>query len=143
MNPNVLMFFKELWQRLSIKSPVFFRIVQVFTASLTFAGYIPSMMQRWFGVDVPGHYITLCEDIAKIAMGVCGGSFLTVDPKPVAIMHDGDILKKTDEQKMPFTKMCDERAKQKLKDVPKVAEVVDIKKDEASFATPDDQKKDQ
>jgi len=133
-------FFSELFQRIGTRSPVFFRIIQVFTASLTFAGYIPSMLQQWFAVAVPGNYITLCEDIAKIAMGVCGGSFLTVDPKPVAIMHDGDILKKTDENRMPFTKMCDEKEKQKLKNVPKVAEVVDIKKDEASFAAPEEKK---
>lgn len=134
MNPTILTFFREFFQRLFIKSPMFFRVFQIITASLTFAGYIPSMLQRWFNVEVPGHIITLCEDIAKYATGFFLSAALTAETKPLAVMEDGDVLKKTDEKKLPFTKRHEEKAKEKLSEIPKVAEVVDIEKGEESFA---------
>lgn len=135
MNPTILTFFKEFFQRLFIKSPVFFRVFQVVTATLTFAGYFPSMLQRWFNVEVPGHVITMCEDVAKYATGFFAASALTAQTKPVAIMDDGDVLKKTDDKKLPFTKKCEDKsAKEELAKVQKVPEVVDIKEGEESFA---------
>lgn len=143
MNPSVLEFFREFFQRFFIKSPKFFRIFQFITGSLTFAAYIPSMLQRWFNVEVPGNYITMCEDIAKYSTGFFVSAVLTAETKPAAIMKDGDVLKKTDEKRLPFTKMCEEKEKEKLKEIPKVAEVVAIRKDEASNAVPPEEKKDQ
>jgi len=142
MNPNVLTFFKEFFQRLFIKSPVFFKVFQLVTGSFTFAAYIPAMLCRWFDVDVPQHFINLCEDMAKYSTGFFASTFLTAETKPVAIMNDGDILKKVDEVRLPFTKQCDDRdIRKKLMEVPKVAEVVEMKKDEASYTDPNEAKK--
>lgn len=132
MNPNIMSFFKELIQRISTRSPVFFKILQFFAAGLTFAGYIPSMLQRWLNIEVPGHIITLCEDVAHYATGFFAASSLTAASPAVALKENGEILKQTDEKRLPFTKQCEEKAKEKLTDVPLVAEVVAIKEEESS-----------
>lgn len=103
MSNIALNFFVELWQRLRTKSPTFFRVLQLFSALLTFAGYIPSILQRWFNVEVPGHIITMCEDISKYSAGFLVAASLPVSSTTVAVTTQGEILKKTDETKLPFT----------------------------------------
>jgi len=103
MNSIALNFFVELWQRLKTKSPTFFRVLQLVAALLTIAGYIPSVLQRWFNVEVPGHIITMCEDISKYAAGFLVAAALPVNSEQVAITTEGEILKKTDDKKLPFT----------------------------------------
>ncbi len=96
-------FFIEFFNRLGRKSPKFFRILQLIGASLTFAGYIPSMLQRWFGLEVPGPTITMCEDIAKYASGFFAASLLPATSQVVAQTDEGSAVKVTDEKKFPFT----------------------------------------
>lgn len=103
MSNIALNFFVELWQRLKTKSPTFFRVLQAFAASLTFAGFVPSMLQRWFNVEVPGHVITMCEDIAKYSIGFLAAAALPVNAPQVSVTETGEILKKTDEKRLPFT----------------------------------------
>lgn len=103
MSSIALNFFVELWQRLRTKSPTFFRVLQLFSALLSVAGYVPSMLQRWFNVEVPGHIITMCEDISKYAVGFLAAASLPVSSTTVAVTTQGEILKKTDETKLPFT----------------------------------------
>lgn len=103
MSNIALNFFIELWHRLKTKSPTFFRVLQAFAAALTFAGYLPSMLQRWFNVEVPGHTIALCEDIAKYAIGFLAAASLPVKSPQVSVNEEGKILNKTDEKKLPFT----------------------------------------
>lgn len=114
MSSIALNFFVELWQRLRTKSPTFFRVLQLFSALLTFAGYIPSILQRWFNVEVPGHIITMCEDISKYAAGFLIAASLPVSAQPIAITSEGQMLKKTDETKLPFT--AEKEARQELKE---------------------------
>jgi|GEM_PF-2434415 len=109
----ILNFFTELINRLKSKSPKFFKILQLFAALLTFAGYVPSMLQQWFNVEVPGHIITLFEDIAKYSAGFFAAAFLPTQSTPVAQTTTGDILKTTDEVKMPFTAAAEEKAEAK------------------------------
>lgn len=109
----ILNFFTELINRLKSKSPKFFKILQLFAALLTLAGYVPAMLQRWFNVEVPGHIITLFEDIAKYSAGFFAAAFLPTQSTSVAQTKDGDILKTTDEIKMPFTAAAEVRAENK------------------------------
>lgn len=99
----MLSFFVELFNRLRTKSPKLFQVLQVFAGSLAFAGYIPSMFQRWFNVEVPGHIITLCEDVSKYAAGFFAAVLLPVKTPPVAQTETGAAVEVTDKSKLPFT----------------------------------------
>lgn len=103
MNLQVINFFKEALFRLGTKSPKFFFVLQIFGASLTLAGYIPSMLLRWFNVDVPDHLITMCEDISKYAAGFFLASTFPAISKTVGQTDEGHAIVLTDEKKMPFT----------------------------------------
>ena len=121
INSQLLNFFREAITRIQTKSPKFFFVLQLFGASLTLAGYIPSMLQRWFNVEVPGHLITLCEDIAKYATGFFGASLFAAQAKPVAQTEEGEMLKKVDAEKFPFTALVEKKIEIKsATDVPVV-----------------------
>lgn len=120
---QIISFFIELFNRLRTKSPKIFRVLQLFSASLAFAGYVPSMLQRWLNVEVPGHLITMCEDIGKYATGFFIAAFLPVQPATVAQSETGEAIKVTDETKMPFTAKAESKALEKA--VPP-APVVDV-----------------
>lgn len=109
MSSPLLDFFREFFNRLSERSPKFFRILQLIFACLAVANYIPSMLQRWFNVEVPGHFITLCEDIAKYCTGFFAASFLPVQQKPVAQTEEGKAIIVSDEKKLPFTAKAQEQ----------------------------------
>lgn len=116
----ILNFFTELINRLKSKSPKFFKILQLFAALLTFAGYVPSMLKVWFNVQVPDHTITLFEDIAKYSAGFFAAAFLPTQSKSVAMTEDGDILKTTNEKTMPFTAAAEVKVEEKkVNDLPK------------------------
>jgi hypothetical protein len=120
-------FLRESLNRLFSKSPKFFKIFQLLAAGLTFAGYIPSMLQRWFGIVVPGPTITFCEDVAKYAAGFFAAALLPVAQKPVAQTKEGEAIKVTDEEKMPFTAKAEAKVMEEavppppVKDVPEEA----------------------
>lgn len=69
MNPQVINFFRELLTRLMAKSPRFFYILSVVTGLLSFAGFLPSILQSWFNVELPDNIVTMCKDIAKYTTG--------------------------------------------------------------------------
>jgi hypothetical protein len=117
----IIDFIKEFLSRMTAKSPWFFKILQLFFASLTFAGYVPSMLQRWLNIEVPGHVITLCEDIAKYATGFFVAALLPVKSEPVAVTQQGEVLRKVDEDKLPFTAAKEQAAAQKSDDLPTVS----------------------
>ena len=96
-------FFKELLNRLRTKSPRFFFILQLFGASLTFASYIPTMLERWTTLIVSQQFINFCEDIAKYAAGFTLAALLPAESKPMAMTKEGDVLKKLDSETYPFT----------------------------------------
>lgn len=96
-------FFKEFLNRLRTKSPRFFFILQLFGASLTFASYVPTMLERWTTLIVSQHFINFCEDIAKYAAGFTLAAMLPAESKPTAMTQQGDVLKKLDSGTYPFT----------------------------------------
>lgn len=106
-------FFREMLNRLKTKSPVFFKVLMIVAASLTFAGYLPSALQRWMDVDVPGQMISICEAIAKYATGFLFACGLTVKTPTVGQTTEGSEVKVTDPVAMPFT------AKKEKQDVAK------------------------
>jgi len=119
-NSPVLQFFVELVNRIKSRSPRFFLVLQLFGASLTLAGYIPSMLQQWFNVDVPGNVISMCEDIAQYATGFFVAALLPSQSSAVAKTNDGDILKTTDTTKLPFTANAEIKADdKKTEEIPK------------------------
>lgn len=128
-------FFVELIHRLKTKSPTFFRVLMAFAAILTFAGYLPSMLQRWFNVEIPGNIITMCEDIAKYATGFLIATALPVGAQQVSVTAEGEILQKTDSKALPFTAVKEIKQAEKAGGVlaPQtevVPEVVATKEDE-------------
>lgn len=118
MNPLqiILDFFKEMVNRIGTKSPMFFKVLQVLGASLTFAGYVPSMLQQWFGVDVSGNVINVCETISKYATGFFASSMLAVKSQTVGVTTEGSVVKVTDEKKMPFSAAAEQ--KEAAKEIP-------------------------
>jgi hypothetical protein len=101
-------FFIELINRLRTKSPRFFALLQMFGASLTLAGYLPSILQRWFNAEVPGHVITLCEDVAQYATGFFLAT-LMAKKDTIATAPDGTIVTVTDEKKFPLSAKAEKK----------------------------------
>lgn len=132
MNPQIAAYFREALARLFAKSPMFFTIYKHFMASLTLAGYAPTVLCDYFNVDLQPHFVKLCTDISKVALGCFMTGFLPAASPAVALKENGELLKQTDEKKMPFTKMCEQRQADKLTDKPVVPETVLIKKEESS-----------
>jgi hypothetical protein len=128
-NNMALDFLREFLNRLVTKSPRFFKILQVIFGLLTFVSYVPSMLQRWFGVEVPGSTITLLEDIAKYSAGFFAALLLPVKQVPVAQTPEGEAIKVTDEKKMPFTAKAEAKAIEETVPPPPVKDVPEIPKD--------------
>lgn len=108
-NPTIRDFLIEIWNRLRTKSPKIFRVLQLLGASLTLAGYIPSMLQQWFNVEVSGNFISLCEDVSKYAAGFFAAALLPAKSPPVAQTEEGKAIIVHDEKKMPFTSKVEEK----------------------------------
>lgn len=125
MNPiQVIMdFFKELLNRIKTKSPFFFKILMVFAACLCFLGYLPSALQEWFRVEVPGKMITICENIAKFAMGFFAASGISAKPDVVGQTEGGLEVKVTDHKKMPLTAKAEQREVAKKVPPPEILDV--------------------
>jgi hypothetical protein len=119
----IIDFFRELVNRFFSKSPRFFKVLQVFSACLTFAGYVPSILKRWFGVELPEPTVTLCKDIANYAGMFFLGVMLPVAQKPVAQTDTGEAIKVTDEKKMPFTAKAEAKVMEESVPPPPVKDV--------------------
>lgn len=115
INSQLVNFLTEAWNRLRTKSPKFFFILQLLGASLTLAGYIPSMLQQWFNVIVPGHIITMCEDISKYAAGFFGASMLSAKAKIVGKTDEGNAIVVTNEKNLPFSAKVEQKEIDKTK----------------------------
>jgi hypothetical protein len=128
-NNLALDFLREFLNRLVTKSPKFFKILQVIFGLLTFVSYVPSMLQRWFGVEVPGPTITMFEDIAKYSAGFFAALLLPVKQVPVAQTPEGEAIKVTDEKKMPFTAKAEAKTIEETVPPPPVKDVPEIPKE--------------
>jgi hypothetical protein len=121
---QVAMFFVELFNRLKSKSPKFFLVLQVIFASLTFAGYVPVMLERYANISVSQNLINLCEDIAKYTTGFLIAVLLPSKPTPVAQTEEGKAIIVTDEKKLPFTAKDEKKSVDETKPPPPVAEEI-------------------
>lgn len=103
MNTQVINFFREAINRLRTRSPKFFYILQLFAASLTAAGKLPGILERWTTLIVSPQFVNFCDDVSKYAIGFLAATLLSAESKPTAITEGGDVLKKLDDSKYPFT----------------------------------------
>lgn len=113
-NTQLTDFLIELYNRIRTKSPKFFFVLQLLSASVLLLGYLPSALQRWTNIIVSVHFMTFCEDVSKYATGFFGASMLATKTKPTAQTETGEAIKVTDEKKMPFT------SKHEAKDVKEI-----------------------
>lgn len=120
-NPNVLAFLQELFQRLYTKSPLFFRIIQWVTGIALLITGIPAFLGM-LNVHLPALWSDkLNQVIAYISAGMYFVSLLTTQSKSVGITDAGQVVKKTNEQLLPFTAAAEQKAAEK-----KVVEKVDV-----------------
>lgn len=96
-------FFREAWNRLGTKSPKFFFVTRIIGFSLAAAGKLPWALNRYTNIEPSQQFINLCGDIGLVFAGMFATSFLPTQSKAVAITYDGDVVKKTNTEALPFT----------------------------------------
>lgn len=114
MNPQILNFFRETLNRLKTKSPRFFFIMQMFAGSLTAASKLPGILERWTTLIVSPQFVNICEDVSKYAIGFLACTLLSAESKPMAMTPKGDVIKRLDEDKYPFTAKVEHQKAEKL-----------------------------
>ncbi len=110
----VVKFLKEALYRLRAKSPRFFYVLQIFGACLTFASYLPGMLERWTTMEISPQFINFCEDIAKYAAGFTAAVLLPAEASPTSITQNGNLEKQVVDERYPFT--AESQLKQAEKD---------------------------
>lgn len=113
MNNPLIDFLKELILRFSTKSPLFFRIIQWVSAALALSMYIPATLEA-FHISLPeiiSANINLV--LAKMASVAFVISMLTTQSKPLGITEDGQVIKTTNDNKLPFTSRSEQKIAQK------------------------------
>lgn len=125
-NNLFIAFLKELFLRFSTKSPKFFKIFQLISGVCAAVTGIPEVLTS-FGVHLSPELMSLQNKaVAYASMGVLFTSLMTTQSKPAATQEDGTILKKTDENKLPFTAANEVNIAAKMEDSKPV--VVEAKK---------------
>lgn len=108
---NVLIqFFVELFRRLISKSPTFFKVWKVITGIPVLLIALPNALQV-LHINLPQAFSPHVQDIvgwATTAMFFM--SFLPSQSTATAVDVNGKILKKTDEEKLPFTAAKEKKA---------------------------------
>lgn len=132
MNSQLLNWIKELMSRLSSETPKFFKVLQVIAGVITLVAGLPEIMHQ-NNLEFPA----LWSPYANKIISLCGGltlliAQLSTKSTLVGVQASGDVLKKTDEKKLPFT------AKQEQKSADKhgLDEVKIVRKEPASKDTP-------
>lgn len=126
MNPNNLLiqFGVELFRRLFTKSPKFFQVFQVISASGAVVTGLPRALNYLFAS--PAHPLPPWvmwfdnKPLAMLSTGVAIASFLTSASKPIAVNSvSGEVVKSTDAAALPFTTTMEQVSAEK-KGVPSV-----------------------
>lgn len=116
-NPMIT-FLQELFMRLSAKSPKFFKVIQFVSGLAAAVTGLPGLLQE-LSVDIPDWAeILQNKSVAWASATSLFISMLTVQSKPVSKSEDGDILKRTDEKKLPFTANSEQKAAAKEEPLP-------------------------
>lgn len=99
----------ENLKRLFTKSPKFFLVWTWVSGLLVAITGIPEALD-FFGVILPPALEVLANKaVAMASGGAFFMSLLTTQSTPVALTNDGEMLKKTDENKLPFTSRCEKK----------------------------------
>jgi hypothetical protein len=103
MNQQLLNWLKENLSRLFTKSPKFFRIWNLIGALLTIICGIPLLLKQC-GIELDEPLNSLSN---KLVTGAGIAMFwmtkLTSQSAPVSITQQGEVIKKVNEEKLPFT----------------------------------------
>jgi hypothetical protein len=119
MNNVLIKFLQELFQRLATKSPKFFKVWQIILVIVTGLTGLPEIL-KWLNITLPPDLSILANKTVAIASAAAlFMAALTSKEKPVGVTSGGDVIKKTDEGKLPFTHDQEKRsaARHDLKEV--------------------------
>ena len=102
-------FLLETINRLLSKSPAFFTVVQIISASLAFAGHLPGILESWFNLSMPDHTVRMCKDIGNIFSGAFLSALLAKKDTVVAQTPEGSAVIVTDEKKFPMSAKAEQK----------------------------------
>lgn len=112
MNPNtnpLLLFLKELFLRFKTQSPLFFRIWQWISGALVVITGVPGALQ-WLGIPIPDAWDAVMQKtVAKVSIGILFMSFMSSQSKTVGVTQDGQAVKQTNPNLLPFTSMLENK----------------------------------
>lgn len=113
MNNLFLSWLQENFKRLSSKSPLFFVWWQRISFALVLITAIPEFLQM-FDVELPAPFNTyLSKAVMFCSIGILWMARLSSQSQPVAVVPSGEILTKTDENKLPFTAQAEQKEAEK------------------------------
>ncbi len=108
-NNAFILFLKELVLRVSSKSPKFFQILQIISGAFVLITGLPDFLSL-LGITIPEVWNEhLNTAIAWASRGMFLISLLTTQSKPIGIDVNGNILKSTNETKLPFTDLQEKK----------------------------------
>lgn len=103
MNNLFLSWLQENVQRFFTHSPLFFKWWQRISYALILITAVPEFLQM-FDVELPPPFNTyLSKAVMFCSIGILWMARLASQSTPIAVSQSGDILKKTDTSKLPFT----------------------------------------
>lgn len=131
MNPitgnPVFLFLKETFTRLITKSPLFFRIWNLILGILIFITGLPTFLV-YFDISIPSEWKLLMDKhVARAAIAVLLMSMLSAQSKTVAVTKEGEAVKQTNPDLLPFTAQIENK---KAADKPVIDHQVIAKVDE-------------
>lgn len=103
MNNLFLSWLQENIQRFFTSSPLFFKWWQRISYALILITAVPEFLQM-FDVELPPPFNTyLSKAVMFCSIGILWMARLASQSVPIAVSQSGDVLKKTDTAKLPFT----------------------------------------
>lgn len=113
MNPNILTFLQETLQRLFTKSPKFFKVWMLISGALVLITGLPDFINflHIAGFTIPNvwnEHVTIA--VAWASRAALLMATLTTKSIPIAKTEGGNILKVTDETKLPFTAAVEQKS---------------------------------
>lgn len=103
--PLLILWFVELIKRLGSKIPGFFKGLAWFSGLLTAVTTLPDAL-NWLQIvhiQIPFLNAHVTEIVRYCSIGILFTSLLPTQSKPVGVNQEGQVIKSTDVQKLPFT----------------------------------------
>jgi len=117
-NNMLIDFLRESLQRLFQKSPKYFRIWGYISMTAALVTGLPGLLQE-LGINLPDWAAVLQNKVIGWASTIAFLiAKLTVQSTPVAMTPGGEVLKKTNEEKLPFTAANEQKAANKADNLP-------------------------